>query len=57
MTDDDMKLPLGKTCNDCVHDRRCKAMFGVKGNETTCDFAPSRFHQKQSNSLAQGLGG
>lgn len=23
-----MNLPEGKTCGDCVHTHRCKAMFG-----------------------------
>ena len=46
MSDDDMKLPVGKTCGDCLHFGRCKWLVGVRGKETTCDFAPSRFQEK-----------
>jgi hypothetical protein len=38
-----MRLPRGKTCDDCVHIRRCVA-FGFSSPErTSCDFWPSRF--------------
>lgn len=40
---DCMKLPVGKTCADCAHDEHCKMLFGITGNETTCDFYPSKF--------------
>lgn len=39
----DMLLPRGMTCLDCRHFRRCQALVGVKGDETICDWAPSRF--------------
>ena len=42
-TDDDMKLPEGKTCADCYHEQRCVKMFGAKPENKTCDFCPSRF--------------
>ena len=45
--DDDMKLPEGKICNDCVHIYRCSKIYGVQGTETGCDFAPSRFQHKK----------
>lgn len=39
-----MKLPEGKTCADCVHADRCEALFGaVRRGFTSCDFWPSRF--------------
>jgi len=40
---DDMDLPEGKTCGDCVHIYRCKAIFGHVETDTTCDWSPSRF--------------
>lgn len=40
---EDMKLPEGKTCADCVHVKRCTSMFGVNTTDTECDFGPSRF--------------
>lgn len=43
---DDMKLPTGKTCADCVHLRRCVGLGYTKPENTTCDFAPSRFRLK-----------
>ena len=39
-----MDLPDGKTCGDCVHIARCKAMFGHTETDTTCDWFPRRFH-------------
>jgi hypothetical protein len=46
-SDDDMKLPAGKTCADCVWCARCVTMFGAKPDNVVCDFAPSRFSQKK----------
>lgn len=39
-----MRLPEGKTCGDCAHIVRCKMIFGVKPENTVCDFFPKRFH-------------
>lgn len=41
---DKMRLPAGKACGDCVHIRRCKAIFGHVESDTYCDWSPSRFH-------------
>jgi len=41
--DNTMCLPLGKTCGDCLHLRRCKMLFGCKPTNVVCDWAPSRF--------------
>lgn len=46
--DDDMKLPPGKTCADCYHCYRCTRIFGAKPENTVCDFAPSRFHERKT---------
>lgn len=40
---DDMDLPEGKTCGDCVHCRRCTGMFGHIPADESCDWSPSRF--------------
>ena len=45
---DNMDLPDGKTCNDCVHCRRCTLMFGHIPADESCDWAPSRFTEKQA---------
>lgn len=44
---DDMDLPEGKTCADCVHCRRCCMIFGHIPEDQVCDWAPSRFAQKE----------
>ncbi len=46
MSEHDMKLPQGKTCDDCEYLRRCQMLFGCKTTNTHCDFAPSRFSEK-----------
>ena len=40
---DKMLLPAGKSCGDCTHIRRCKAIFGHTETDTYCDWSPSRF--------------
>lgn len=40
---DKMRLPAGITCGDCVHIRRCKAIYGHVEADTYCDWSPSRF--------------
>lgn len=30
-------------CKDCLHFERCKWLIGINGNETECDWNPSRF--------------
>lgn len=41
--DAEMRLPDGKTCGDCAHIGRCKAMFGHVESDTSCDWHPIRF--------------
>lgn len=43
---DDMNLPPGKTCADCVHCARCTAIFGHIPEDEVCDWSPSRFRDK-----------
>lgn len=43
---DKMRLPSGKTCGDCVHIRRCNAIFGHTAEDTYCDWSPSRAQWK-----------
>jgi hypothetical protein len=42
---DQMNLPEGKTCGDCVHCKRCTAMFGHIPADQSCDWSPSRFRE------------
>lgn len=40
-------LPAGKTCKDCRHFfTKCIWFLGLRGNETVCDWVPSRFREK-----------
>ncbi|EKD38161.1 MAG: hypothetical protein ACD_75C00843G0007 [uncultured bacterium] len=41
----EMDLPAGKTCNDCVHFRRCNAIYGHIAEDEVCDWAPSTFRE------------
>ncbi len=45
--DDDMKLPVGKVCIDCVFYKDCKWLFGCNPGSAECDWAPSRFKPKE----------
>lgn len=42
---EDMKLPEGKTCGDCIHFERCVMLFGCPKTNDHCDWSPSRFIQ------------
>lgn len=44
-----MELPTGKTCGDCVHERRCCLMFGHTPTDTYCDWFPRRFREVTPN--------
>lgn len=52
MTDDPireaMKLPEGKTCKDCFWWKSpCSWLIAsLTGDETTCDWSPSKFKEK-----------
>lgn len=47
MCKESMELPKGKTCSDCIYYSWCIKLFGCDPNNTTCDWAPSRFIQKR----------
>lgn len=49
----EMKLPPGNTCGDCVHIRKCLAMFGHIPSDTYCDFWPSRYREA---AIPEGVG-
>jgi hypothetical protein len=38
-----MNLPDGETCIQCKHFVHCSRMYGVKAENTACDFYPVRF--------------
>jgi hypothetical protein len=40
---EEMNLPAGKTCGDCVHFRHCNLIFGHIAADEVCDWSPSRF--------------
>jgi len=41
-----MDLPNNKTCGDCANINWCKKAYGVKPENTKCDFEPVRFKGK-----------
>jgi hypothetical protein len=47
MSDDDMKLPPGKTCADCFHLKRCVAIFGGDPVNERCGWSPSKFIERK----------
>jgi hypothetical protein len=40
-----MQLPVGMSCSDCAHAKRCFALGYSTPERTTCDFYPSHFGQ------------
>lgn len=42
-----MDLPTGKTCADCINVDWCTKVYGVKPENTSCDFEPVRFRAKE----------
>lgn len=46
----DMLLPKGKTCDDCIHIKRCSWLILRVGNEIMCDWYPSKFIERQMES-------
>jgi hypothetical protein len=48
LTENDMQLPAGKTCADCRFFSFCVKLFGCDAQNTTCDWAPSRFKPRES---------
>lgn len=51
---DDMKLPKGKTCSDCINWSGCDMLFGPIENNTECDFYPSRYFEDTQPSQSDG---
>ena len=45
-TEEDMRLPPGRTCADCLRFRSCQAFGVADGDEITCDWAPSQFYPR-----------
>lgn len=45
-------LPKGVTCSDCAYWKRCSWLIGLNGEETECDWEPSRFKPKAIESTA-----
>lgn len=44
----DMQLPAGATCRDCVGFFRCTKIISRRGHETECDWSPSAFRPAQT---------
>lgn len=48
--DAEMRLPTGKTCDDCGHAKRCFAFGFSKSGNTSCDFHPPRWDFRKAGS-------
>jgi len=44
-----MRLPQGKTCQDCRHVERCVAFGFTHRERRSCDFYPNRFQPKSAS--------
>ena len=51
-----MSLPSGYTCAVCVHVNRCVSVFGVKPENTHCDFSPIRFRLRDDPAFVKSHG-
>jgi hypothetical protein len=40
-----MTLPVGRTCGECKHFKRCHALIGLDESCAICDFYPRRFSE------------
>jgi hypothetical protein len=48
--DAEMRLPTGRTCDDCAHSRRCFALGFSKPGRASCDFWPNLFRTRGGDS-------
>lgn len=46
MTTNDMRLPPGKSCGDCVNFAYCLRLFQCRYGSEECDWSPSRFRAR-----------
>jgi hypothetical protein len=55
----EIKLPEGMTCANCVSINPCSLTFGVRESDTRCNFFPPRFVNRSqicSNGEADEIG-
>lgn len=45
----DMLLDDGVTCKQCRNCKKCTTIFGQKETDTSCQFYPSRFKERENN--------
>jgi hypothetical protein len=43
--DAEMRLPTGRSCDDCAHAKRCFGLGFSTPGRTSCDFWPNRFRR------------
>lgn len=51
-----MALPEHCTCAVCIHVNRCVSIFGVKPENTHCDFSPIRFELRADPAFVKDHG-
>jgi hypothetical protein len=47
--DAEMRLPAGKTCDNCINSRRCFGFGFSEAGNSSCDFWPTRFKARQGS--------
>ena len=47
----DMLLEDGVTCKDCIYCKRCCSIFGQSEGDTSCQFYPNRFSEKNKSTI------
>lgn len=58
MTDgnhNNMDLPTGKTCGDCINCRLCCSVYGHTITDTYCDWSQSRFVDKSTTPVREKM--
>jgi hypothetical protein len=43
--DAEMRLPEGRTCDDCAHAKRCFGFGFSTPGRTSCDFWPNKYRE------------
>ncbi len=44
--EESMKLPEGRTCQDCRNFGYCRSLFSCEPTNVSCDWSPSRFQPR-----------
>ena len=54
LVEPDMRLPAGKTCDDCWQFKRCTAFGVASPGQRHCDWSPSEFLEAKPRATNMG---